>query len=202
MAPPRKHRTDDILDAARDIVLADGPRAASVAVISRASGAPVGTLYHRFGSRDGLVAAAWLRALERFQAEVLAADAAHRDHPVAAGAAMAGAMVAFAGRHPGDARLLLAVRRGDLLDAAPEGFRERLDAINAPLETAVARVARALHGRAGARAVESVTRAVVDLPGAALRRHLVADGRSLPPWLAGDVIAAAKLLLGAASSAR
>ena len=75
MAPPRKHDSDGILDAARTLVLRDGPRAASVAAIARESGAPVGTLYHRFGSRDAVLAAAWLRALERFQAGALAAGA-------------------------------------------------------------------------------------------------------------------------------
>ena len=78
MAPPRKHETDVILDAARALVLAGGPRAASVAAIAKASGAPAGTLYHRFGNRDGIVAAAWLRALERFQSRALA-PAATRD---------------------------------------------------------------------------------------------------------------------------
>ena len=55
MAPPRKHETDVILDATRALVLADGPRAASVAAIATASGAPAGTLYHRFGNRDGIL---------------------------------------------------------------------------------------------------------------------------------------------------
>ena len=75
MAPPRKHGTDVILDAARTLVLDGGPRAASVAAIAKVSGAPAGTLYHRFGSRDGILAAAWLRALERFQARALTAEA-------------------------------------------------------------------------------------------------------------------------------
>ena len=61
MAPPRKHETDVILDAARDLVLRGGPRAAGVAAIAEASGAPVGTLYHRFGNRDGILSAIWLR---------------------------------------------------------------------------------------------------------------------------------------------
>ena len=52
MAPPRKHETDVILDAARALVLEGGPRAASVAAIAAASGAPAGTLYHRFGNRE------------------------------------------------------------------------------------------------------------------------------------------------------
>jgi AcrR family transcriptional regulator len=195
LAPPRKHDTDDILDAARTLVLAEGPRAASVAAISQASGAPVGTLYHRFGNRDGVLAAAWFRALERFQAGALAADAAHHDEPLEAGVAMAAASLAFAAAHPDDARLLLVVRQHDLLDDAPEPLRARLDALNAPLQDAVVRIARALHGRADARAVDRVTRAVVDLPTAAVRRHVRGDGRALPAWLAADVADAARTLL-------
>lgn len=42
MAPPRKHETDAILDATRALVLAEGPRAASVAAIAKVSGAPAG----------------------------------------------------------------------------------------------------------------------------------------------------------------
>lgn len=200
MAPPRKHDTDEILDAARAIVLADGPRAASVAAISRASGAPVGTLYHRFGNRDGILAAAWFRALERFQAGALAADAVHRDDPVEAGVAMARSSLDFAAWHPDDARLLLTVRRDDLLDGGPDALRARLDAMNAPLEAAIARIARALRGRADARAVELVTRAVVDLPTAAVRRHVRGDdtnAKPLPRWLADDVADAARALLAA-----
>ena len=195
MAAPRKHHSDRILDAARALVLAEGPRAASVAAISRASGAPVGTLYHRFGDRDGILAAVWLRALERFQAGALAAGAAHPDDPVEAGVAMARASLAFAAAHPDDARLLLAVRRRDLLDGAPAPVHTRLDAINAPLREALARIARALHGRADARAVERVTRAVVDLPTAAVRRHVRDEGGALPRWLAADVADAARTLL-------
>jgi len=195
MAPPRKHSTDDILDAARALVLAEGPRAASVAAISHASGAPVGTLYHRFGNRDGVLAAAWFRALDRFQSEALAADAAHLDDPVEAGVAMAGAALAFAATHPDDARLLLAVRQHDLLDGAPDALRAQLDARNAPLQAAVARIARALYGRADARAIDRVTRAVVDVPTAAVRRHVREGGHKLPAWLAADVAAAARTLL-------
>jgi AcrR family transcriptional regulator len=198
LAPPRKHPTDEILDAARAIVLARGPRAASVKAIAAASGAPVGTLYHRFGSRDGLLVEVWVRALQRFQAIALAAadaDAAALDRAVA----MARAAVDFAERHPGDARLLLAVRREDLLDADPtDALRRRLTAMNAPLIDAVTAITRELHGQAVARALAAVTRAVVDLPYAAVRRY--AGVTRLPPWLAGDVARDARALLQAASA--
>ncbi len=180
MAPPRKHDTDRILDAARTIALRDGPRATSVAAIAAESGAPAGTLYHRFGSRDRLLQEAWLRALGRFQGAVLAAagDVADPveagDDPaeaVEAGVAMAGAAIAFACARPDDARLLAAVRRGDLLDGgADPDFTARLAEMNAPLEAAFDGIARAL-GRTDPPRREVVIAAVVDLPGAAIRRH-------------------------------
>ncbi|GAA5090279.1 TetR/AcrR family transcriptional regulator [Nocardia iowensis] len=192
MAPPRKHDTDVILDAARTLVLADGPRAASVAAIAEASGAPVGTLYHRFGNRNGVLTAAWLRALERFQAGALAA-AEHPD-PVEAGVEMVRAALTFGRELPDDARLLLNLRPSDLLDGGPdEDFRARLATMNAPLFEHLRRIAIGLFGRADAREIDAVSRAVVDLPYAALRHH--AHAPTLPDWLDTDLPAAARTLL-------
>lgn len=193
MAPPRKHDTDRILDAARALVLRDGPRATSVAAIAHESQAPIGTLYHRFGNRDGLLAAAWLRALEHFQRRALAA--AENPDPLLAAVSMASSQVGFAREQPEDARLLLTVRRDDLLDADPgDEFRTQLDAINAPLAATLTKLTRALRGRAGARATDEVTRAVVDLPNAAVRRHM-RDSDTLPSWLERDVATATRRLL-------
>lgn len=192
MAPPRKHDTDVILDAARSLVLAEGPRATSVAAIAAASGAPVGTLYHRFGNRDGVLAAAWLRALERFQSRARAA--AEDPDPLEAGVAMARSTVSFARDLPDDARLLLSLRPSDLLDGSPgEEFAARLTTMNAPLIAEVARVARELSGDDDARRVDAVARAVVDLPYAAVRRH--AGSKALPTWLEDDIADAARVLL-------
>lgn len=192
MAPPRKHDTDVILDAARALVLAEGPRAASVAAIADASGAPVGTLYHRFGNRNGVLTAAWIRALERFQDRVKAA--ADEPDPLAAGVAMARAAIGFGRDLPEDARLLLSLRPSDLLDGSPdEEFGARLAGMNAPLIEHLRRIATGLTGRAGDREVDAVSRAIVDLPYAALRRH--AHAPELPEWLEEDVTAAARTLL-------
>jgi AcrR family transcriptional regulator len=191
MAPPRKHETDVILDAARALVLDGGPRAASVAAISKASGAPAGTLYHRFGNRDGILTAAWLRALERFQARAMAADA---DTALDTAVAMAVAAVAFARELPEDARLLLTIRPGDLLDGEPDAaFRETLAAMNAPLTERLATLARQLYGRGDRRSVDAVARAVADLPYAVVRRH--AQDEPMPKWLEADVAASARAVL-------
>ncbi|MDO3637515.1 TetR/AcrR family transcriptional regulator [Mycolicibacterium arseniciresistens] len=197
MAPPRKHETDAILDATRALILTEGPRAASVAAIAKVSGAPAGTLYHRFGNRNGVVTAAWLRALERFQGRVLAAAA---DDPVDEGVAMAVAAVEFAGDLPDDARLLLALRPGDLVDGDPDpSLQETLAAMNAPLISRLHDVTRRLYGDPGDkgadRDLDAVTRAVVDLPYAVIRRHARDD--RLPSWLADDLAVAVRALLAA-----
>jgi AcrR family transcriptional regulator len=193
MAPPRKHGTNVILDATRELVLAGGPRAASVAAIAKASGAPAGTLYHRFGNRDGVVTAAWLRALERFQARALAAGSGTAD-PADAAVAMAVAAIGFARELPQDAQLLLTMRPGDLLDAEPgPGLQQTLAAMNAPLVQRVHELAGRLYGSSDERAVDAVNRAVADLPYAVVRRH--AREEPMPPWLEADVAASARALL-------
>ncbi|OBI55770.1 TetR/AcrR family transcriptional regulator [Mycobacterium sp. E796] len=191
MAPPRKHETDVILDAARALVLEGGPRAASVAAISEASGAPAGTLYHRFGNRDGILTAAWLRALGRFQARALGAEG---ETAIDTAVAMAVAAVGFARELPEDARLLLTIRPTDLLDDEPDAaFRETLAAMNAPLTERLSALAKQLYGRRDRRSVDAVARAVADLPYAVVRRH--AHDEPMPPWLEADVAASARAVL-------
>jgi AcrR family transcriptional regulator len=190
VAPPRKHETDAILDAARGLVLAEGPRAASVAAIAKASGAPVGTLYHRFGNRDGILAATWLRALDRFQSLAVAASA---DSAVEVAVAMALSAIEFARRFPGDARLLLTVRPEDLVDADGDALVTAITTSNAPLVERLRQLARELYGVDDRRSLDALQRAVVDLPYAAVRRH-VAD---VPEWLAGDLADSVRALLAA-----
>lgn len=191
MAPPRKHETDAILDAARALVLTEGPRAASVAAIAKASGAPVGTLYHRFGNRDGILKATWLRGIERFQRRAMAADGAT---PVEVAVAMAGAVLQFARDEPEDARLLLTIRRADLLDGGPDAdFDATLADMNAPVFERLHELARGIFGRDDDRAMDAVMRAVADLPYATVRRHI--DDGKWPVWLSEDLATSVRRLL-------
>ena len=191
MAPPRKHETDVILDAARALVLAGGPRAAGVAAIAKESGAPAGTLYHRFGNRDGILAAAWLRALERFQSRAMAAEVRA---PADTAVAMAVSAIGFARELPEDARLLLTIRPGDLLDGEPDAqFQQTLAEMNAPLVDKVRELAQQLYGSGDPRAIDAVSRAVADLPYAVVRRH--AHDEPMPPWLEADVAASTRAVL-------
>ena len=55
-----------ILDAAEDLMARIGYDKTSISMICRVSGLPVGSLYHHFGSKAGLLAAVMTRGADRF----------------------------------------------------------------------------------------------------------------------------------------
>ena len=173
MPRPALHQTEVVLDAVRDLILDSGPRGVGIREIAERSGAPSGSLYHRFGSRDNLVALAWLRAVRRFQAGFLKALEADDPHEGVKGAVRWGVEYALA--EPADTRLLLCFSRADLLDAEPAAETAgELAAVNFAVERAVKRLARRVFGTVNNAAVERITYAVIDLPYSVLRRQIQA----------------------------
>ena len=117
MPRPQVHLTDTMLDAARDLLLADGSGSATIEAIAEASGAPTGSIYHRFGSRDELVVRLWMRAVYRSQASFIAALERQDAKEAALAASMA--IIDFCEEHPADAQLLVSFRREDLIRTTP-----------------------------------------------------------------------------------
>lgn len=195
MPRPSLHSPESILDAARDLLLESGARALTVDAISAASGAPVGSIYHRFGSLEGLLAEMWIAAVRRFQASFLAALDGMRSPPDAAVDA-ALSMFDFARDASADARLLAALRREDLFAATESAaLRRELEELNRPVEEQLAALSRRLFGNAGPTALQRTTFAVVDIPHGAVRRHLLAGSpppRALRSWIETAVRAALK----------
>jgi AcrR family transcriptional regulator len=174
-----------MLDAARDLLLGEGSRSATMEAIADASGAPTGSIYHRFGSRDELIARLWIRAVYRSQASFVAA--LERDDPSEAALAAALSIIDFCEEHPADAQLLVAFRREDLVKTIPDGpLAEELAVLNRPVERAVVALARRLYGRPTRAALDRTLLAVFDLPYGAARRYLI-SGAPLPKALRADV---------------
>ena len=176
---PSKFGEDKIMDAAMRLVAEGGPNAATVAGIAGALGAPVGSIYHRFKSRDLLLARLWIRTVKRFQVGFLRALEADDLDEAALGAALYN--VEWTRRHVDEARVLLLYRREDLAERWPEELGEELAALNTDVERAVRdHVLRRYGEGGGAEAVRRVVFALVDVPYAAGRRHLV-NGEPPPP---------------------
>ena len=193
MPRPELHSADSMLDAARQLVLEGGARAATVDGIVAASGAPKGSIYHQFATLDGLLAAMWLRAVRRSQESFLTALAGEPAEEAAVAAGLA--IHDFALSEPGDARLLAALRRRDLLGTVKSAdLQEALRDVNDPLRAALVDLARRLYGRASPANIERCAFAVIDLPQGAIRRHLTA-GTPLPRGLRPQLEAAIRAAL-------
>jgi AcrR family transcriptional regulator len=184
-----------MLDAARALLLQDGARATTIGAIAKASGAPVGSIYHRFGSRETLITKLWLRAVYRSQASFVAA----MEQPDAREAAVAAALSIFdfCREHPADAQLRASFGREDLIGATPTGpLADELAELNRPVERAVVEMAKRLYGTLTGQAFDRIMLAVFDLPYGATKRHLV-RGTNLPTGLRHDLETAVRAVIDA-----
>ncbi|MGW0230186.1 TetR/AcrR family transcriptional regulator [Actinopolymorpha singaporensis] len=176
MGRPPRHDVDGLLDAAATLVADAGPRAVTVAAVARAAGAPSGSVYHRFPGRPALLAALWLRSLERFQAGFLVA--VEQDTPLAAAQAAARHVVAWSRANPADATILLYAAADFDAPEWPEEDRDRHRRGNRQVTRAVGEIGRGL-GRTSDRDKDLVRMAIVDLPYSVVRRHY-RSGQRIP----------------------
>lgn len=173
---PRAPKFDEaqILASARDVVAARGPAAASVSAIAQAIHAPIGSIYHRFESRDVLIGEVWLSAAEGFQNsyfEILRG-------PVARDAGLAAALYLprRVRANLAEARVLQLYRRQDFVRRGwPAGMEHRARELRHQIERGLRDFSRRLCGRTDARTLRIVTFAVLDAPFAAVRRHVAAN---------------------------
>jgi AcrR family transcriptional regulator len=177
MPRPRVHEPDQVLDAVESLAVASGPATVTIRAISAAVGVSNGALYHTFGSRSGLMGQAWLRAGRRFLTaqntlvDQALAKAGQRA-AVAAVLAAADAPAIFAEQYPDSSKLLLTVRRDELLDSdLPDEIRAELSDLDRLLVGLMIRLAVNLWDRKDARAVDTITTCIVDLPTAILMRR-------------------------------
>ena len=180
---PRAPKFDEerILGAARRLVAAHGPSGATIGAIARSVGAPIGSIYHRFDSRDVLLATVWLRAAAAFQDAFFERLAG--TPPREAGLAAALYMAHRVREHPDEARVLLLHRREDFVDRGwPITFRRRATQVGQQVEREIRAFSRRLCGRADVRTARLVAYAVVEAPFAAVRRHVAAK-ENPPPYV-------------------
>lgn len=165
---PGKFRTEEFVDAAVRLIVAGGPGAATASAVARATGAPSGSVYHRFPSSGDLLAAAWLRPLRRFQDEFLAVLAADPE-PISAGVAAARRVVWWSAEHRVEAALLARYGRSDFIRAdSSASVLDEADALDERLDGALADYL----GKFPAGDRDRVLLAVVDGPLALVRRGL------------------------------
>ncbi|MFH8569332.1 TetR/AcrR family transcriptional regulator [Streptomyces sp. NPDC017993] len=99
---------EQVLEAALRVYAASGDQGLTVSAVTKASGVSLGSLYHHFGSLDGLVASLALRWLSRLLSEVV--GALERTRTARSGIrAVVRAYLGFVRDHPDAARLVHSV---------------------------------------------------------------------------------------------
>src|SRR5260370_532237 len=162
MARPAKFSGEDFLDTAVRLVAGRGPGAATMAAISSELGAPTGSLYHRFESRDLLLAQAWVRTVREAQTGFVAALG--HDDVEQAGFDAALHIPRWCRAHLDGARVLLLYRREDLVERWPEELGAELATLNDSVDDALGSYTARRFGHSRADARRSVVFALVDVP--------------------------------------
>jgi AcrR family transcriptional regulator len=149
--------------------------------------APVGSVYHRFSSRDDLLAEIWLVVVESFQKGFL--EALERD-----GLEAVLYTVEWVRGHFDEARLLLLYRREDLVSGPwPEHLKEKAARVVRELNEGVRRFTEKQFGSLTGENIRRSTFALTDVPLAALRPHL--ERGEPPPGIVGHLIRDAYLAI-------
>jgi AcrR family transcriptional regulator len=168
----------DFLAAALAIAAAHGPAAVTIALIAARLGAPTGSFYHRFVSREALLGTLWLRTVLDFQTGISAA--------LDAGDGLRAALhtPAWARAHLDEARLLLLYDRNDFVRGEwPPELREQVAEMTRQMEGGAGRRARAVFGEDGPEEVRLAQFLITEMPVAGVRQHLI---RGEPPPLLVD----------------
>ena len=178
MARPARYSSDHILDVATRLVAVSGPSSATVAGIAREMGAPTGSIYHRFDSRDLLLARVWIRAAKAAQLGFV--DALGVDDLDAAAVAAALHIPRWSRDNLSLAWVLVLYRREDLVERWPAELGEELRNLNTDISAALTAYTKRRYGRKWSRHFNRVLFALVDVPYGAVRRYLLA-GQPPPP---------------------
>lgn len=188
MPRPAKYDETQILDATAKLVATSGPGAATMTAIGAAIGAPNGSIYHRFRSRDELLGRLWLSKARFFQDSWVAA--LELDDPVEAGLEAALSLPRAVRSDLEGARIMLLHGRHDFLaDGWPAEMRAEAERLGRQVKDGLTTMTKRLFGRDTASARRATSFATVDVPYSAVRRF-VSDGGA-PPTQVDALIACA-----------
>lgn len=165
---------EQFIDAALKIASGQGPAAVTVAAIAGEIRAPIGSVYHRFPSRDVLLAEVWLRLVSSFQESFL--------QFLERGAGLEAALHTprWVRRHPAWARIILLYRQEELVTGSwPEELKAKALEIKRSLEGGIAGFTARTCGKSGRKEIDRVVFALIDIPYGAVIRH-VREGRKPP----------------------
>lgn len=189
MARPARFTDDDILDSALECVWSEGPHI-TIANIATQLGGPVGSIYHRFSSRETVLVRLWMRSIRRFQAGLF--ELAETVDAHEALVSMALHVPRYCREHPDEAASLTLYRHGRLIGDCPDDVRSEVAVLNDNLVDLLSSTTARRYPGAGRSAQEWVLMAVLVSPYGLVRPYL---GSAIPLAVDDAVAASADAIL-------
>src|ERR1700730_12203454 len=165
--PKRLFEDADFLAAACALGAASGPASVTVTSVTQRLGAPTGSFYHRFASRDVLLANVWLGTALAFQTGFVAA--------IKAGDGLAAALHTpiWVRSNFEEARAFLLYHRDDFAHGNwPQDLNVRVVRQGRRVDAAYKRLARDIFGGVGANALRLARFILAEVPKAAVGPYL------------------------------
>jgi len=153
-----------------------GFRGVTMTAIAERTGAPIGSVYHRFASREILLAELWVELIDSFQTDFLA--------ELRKGDGKRAAMhtLRWIRKHPNKARVFLLYRREQLMTGDwPENIKDRAEKLSAMLDKGITDFTRRFLGRADRKNIDRVVFCLIHVPSSAARSFLEA-GKPVPKY--------------------
>jgi AcrR family transcriptional regulator len=173
-------KNEEFIDSAIQIIAEEGLCALTIAGLSTRMTAPIGSVYHRFPSRDTLVAELWLSIIESFQNEwlkILKTD----------GLGATFYCMEWARNHPSEARVMLLYCIDDLTSGEwPKDLQKRALRLSKELEEGIATFTKKKFGSVTNEYIDRTLFAIHDAPMGILRRYLQENKK--PPKSIADLI--------------
>ena len=183
MGRPPRHSADDFVAAATRLFAEGGVRALTMNAVAREISAPSGSIYHRFPDRAALLAAVWFRTTGEFQSGYL--DVLGNPATSASAVDAAVWIVDWCRTHLSEAVVLQAGVRTFEPDQWPDEARKDMAVRDDNSKRDIDKAIRLLAKESG-RSADQIAFALLDLPLAAVRRHLLAG--EVPPKRTGKLV--------------
>ena len=173
-------KNEEFINSAIQIIAEDGLGALTIAGLSTRVTAPIGSVYHRFPSRDALVAELWLNIIESFQNEwlkILQTD----------GLQATLFCMEWVRTHPNEARVMLLYRIDDLTSGEwPKDLQKRALRLSRELNEGIASFTKKQFGSVTKEYTDRSLFAIHDAPMGILRRYL--QENKIPPKSVADLM--------------
>lgn len=158
---------DDFFAGTLEVLSKKGLAGVTISAIAEQIRAPVGSVYHRFKSRELLLAELWIALIESFQKDFI--EVLGKDDPEKA----ALYTLQWVRKHPDKARVFLLHHRDELTSGKwPESLKARVEELGKDLDKAISGFTTRQLGKPTKEAVARVIFALIQVPAAAVKPYL------------------------------